>query len=782
MESDKSFNIYSGPNVASLLFAAIIMVTLFVINLQAPMNVAIGGVYCVVIAYSRLLPGKHPEFYVASVSSVLVITAFVLAVQPPGLSGISGVNVLIGLIAIWVSTYLVSMAKRAYRELELAKFSLEKQDKKRTLHLKEKLIAFDARPIMLEKDNTKFQGLLESAPDAMVIVTDQGKIQFINAQAELTFGYSSEELIDREVSLLFPEDFSDFRTFITAEYGSQAILNLRSVKEYDGFRKNGLAFPTELSISPLLTDDGILYSLAIRNISERKEAESDYHRVSERLSIATNAGSIGIWEYNFESKAIYWDAITYKHFGLVEGQGHDLDTYCKSVVYPEDLFHVFQEMKLAIKEARDARFEVRLRLPDQPVRFLMITGVFERSDANRAVRMTGTCLDITELKNAQMGLQRNEESFMGAFENSAIGMSLVDLNGQYMKVNGSICESLGYTPEELMALTFQEITHPEDLDKDLKLLNETLRNQRNSYQIDKRYFHKNGNLVYVILTVTAVKDLYGELSHFISQIIDITPRIEADKKMVTLVDVTKGQNESLLNFAHIVSHNLRSHATNLSMLVNFLQKEEDDGEREHITNMLLSASESLNETVEHLNEVVQVKSNILEKQKSVNLLHTLSIVERNINALLNKHRVVCNMDIPEAHHVRVVPAYLDSILLNLYTNAIKYKSPDRDLVLDISSQQSNEDIILKFRDNGQGIDLNRHRENMFGMYKTFHKHKQAKGIGLFITKNQIEAMQGSIDVFSEVDVGSTFILKFKNSNHSNNETHEPKDPNKLYHR
>lgn len=781
MNTVNDHNILSRPHVIWIIVAAVTMVILFVINLYAPMSVAIGSVYCVVILYSWFLPWKHLEIYVASVCSVLAITAFVFTEEAPQ-TLLSGINVLMGLIAFWVSTSLVTIAKRGYRALDYEKLFHEQQLKIHTLELNEKRSTHDFRQSIMEKGNSRFQALLESAPDSMVIVTDQGKIQFINAQAETIFGYSREELIGRGINLLFPDGFSDFRSVISTEYGGHTNLNNRSVMEYEGLRKNGQVFPTELSLCPLITEEDILYSLAIRNISERKEAETNYHRISERLSIATNAGKIGIWEYNFESKSIYWDAITYQHFGLVEGQGDDLDTYCKSVVHPEDLFHVFREMKLAIKEARDARFEVRLILPDQPIRFLMITGIFERNGTNRAVRMTGTCLDITELKIAQMGLQRREESFMGAFANSAIGMALVDLNGQFMKVNNSMCESLGYTSAELIGLTFQEITYPDDLNKDLKLLDETLRNQRDSYQIDKRYFHKNGNVVAVILTVTAVKDIYGELSHFISQIIDITPRIEADKKMVLLVEVTKGQNESLMNFAHIVSHNLRSHTTNLSMLTNFLQKEEDVAEREHITNMLLNASESLSETVQHLNDVVQVKFNILEEQKSVNLLLTMNMVERNINAFLNENKVEYRMDIPESHHVSVVPAYLDSILLNLYTNAIKYKSPYRDLILDICSQESNEEIILKFRDNGQGIDLNRHRGSIFGMYKTFHKQEHAKGIGLYITKNQIEAMQGSIDVISEVNVGSTFILKFKNSNHPNNIIHEPKDSHQLYHR
>lgn len=769
-------------NATLLVLAVFLTGFIFALNLNAPRSIAIGAVYSVVIFYSWLLPWKYIEIYMAALCTCLVLTAFVLSDQPAIITGTAGMNALIALIAIWVNTSLVAITRHSLRKLRHAEHSLEHQVKLRTLALNDKIIELDIQQNLLEKNRNKFQGLLESAPDAMVILTEQGHIQFINAQAEAIFGYSCEELIDRPVDILLPEYFNNIRLEQAVEYSSGKLPQTRSVMEYKGLYKSGQAFPTELSLSLMETVDGTLYSLAIRNIADRKEAETDYHKISERLSIATNAGKIGIWEYNFESKDIFWDAITYGHFGLEEGQRKDLDAYCKSVVHPDDLMHVYREMTKAIKEARDARFEVRLILPGHPVKFLMITGIFERNDSKRAERMIGTCLDITELKSAQIGLERNEKSFMGAFAYSSIGMSLVALNGRFLRVNNSICESLGYKAEELLELTFQDLTHPDDLAKDLNLLNETLRNQRDSYQIDKRYIHKNGKLVHVILTVTGVRDILGELSHFISQIIDITPRIEADRKMVKLIEVTKGQNESLMNFAHIVSHNLRSHASNLSMLTNFLQTEEAPLEREHIFNMLVNATESLHETVQHLNEVVQVKTNLGDNQKSVNLLQSMKMVKRTINALLNENKVVCRMHIPKDHFIRVVPAYLDSILLNLYTNAIKYRSPQRDLVLDISSEKQNGEIILKFRDNGQGIDLNRHRQSMFGMYKTFHKHKQARGIGLYITKNQIESMQGSIDVISEVDAGSTFILKFIGSNQPNNISHESEDPNQLYHR
>ena len=177
--------------------------------------------------------------------------------------------------------------------------------------------------------------------------------------------------------------------------------------------------------------------------------------------------------------------------------------------------------------------------------------------------------------------------------------------------------------------------------------------------------------------------------------------------------------------------------------------------------MLTQASSSLNETIQHLNDVVQVKTGALENMTSVNLLNSIKAVVKNVNALLKENNAVCNIHVPATHLVNAVPAYLDSILLNFITNAIKYRSPDRDPEITIRSVKKNGYIIIKFTDNGQGIDLERHRNKIFGMYKTFHHHKDAKGIGLFITKNQVEVMNGRISVSSEVNVGTTFTVMLK---------------------
>lgn len=355
-------------------------------------------------------------------------------------------------------------------------------------------------------------------------------------------------------------------------------------------------------------------------------------------------------------------------------------------------------------------------------------------------------------------MENSRASLKGTFDNSSIGMALVAKNGKFIDVNSSLCESLGYTKENLLNLNFQDITHPDDLEIDLKLLNELVKGKRNSYQIEKRYFNNNRQLVYVILTVTAERNIDGEISHFISQIVDISTRIKAEKKLKGLLELTTNQNNSLMNFAHIVSHNLRSHAANLTMISDFVTDESlADDIRKDSLKLLTQASQGLNETISHLNEVVQVKLETDKKLKSIPLKPLVEKVLNDIRAVIDENNADIFIDIPDSIQVKGVLAYMESIVLNLVTNAIKYKDQSKNTTkVAITATDNNETAVLQIEDNGLGIDLDKYGEKLFGMYKTFHGNEDARGIGLFITKNQIESMGGKIVVESQPTIGTIF--------------------------
>ncbi|MFS4415872.1 PAS domain S-box protein [Maribacter sp. 2307ULW6-5] len=497
-----------------------------------------------------------------------------------------------------------------------------------------------------------------------------------------------------------------------------------------------------------------------QDINAKKKDELERQHIAQRIQTATKAANIGIWELDVKTQKLVW----VRNMPALSGGKNKIpglnDVWGKHV-FAEDRKVNEQRFKKALKDKSDFSSEFRVALPDKKIRTLKTKGKTLYDDLGYATKMIGATWDITDIRTTRQKLQQSQETFFESFKNAVIGMAIVGPDKKWLKVNASLCHILGYSEEELLTMHIDETTYQDDLQLTQKTIDGAIAGALENYQIEKRYVHKNGGTVHAIVTVTVVRNAQGNLSHFIVQILDLTPRILAENQLNDLLEVSKHQNESLLNFAHIVSHNLRSHTSNLSMLHKFLVEEEDEQEKIQLLQLLQNATESLTETVHHLNEVVKVKTKVADEMENVPLLATLKRIQDSIGSIIIENRVETLLEVSPEISVRAVPAYLESILLNLFTNAIKYQAPQRRPKVWVSARTVRDLVHISFEDNGLGIDLERHGKHLFKMYKTFHKNKDAKGIGLFITKNQVEAMQGSINVESAPNVGSTFTITLK---------------------
>lgn len=229
-----------------------------------------------------------------------------------------------------------------------------------------------------------------------------------------------------------------------------------------------------------------------------------------------------------------------------------------------------------------------------------------------------------------------------------------------------------------------------------------------------------------------------------------------------VMDEMASQNQRLQQFAHIVAHNLRSHSGNLELMLKMFRETKDKGERELFLNQIEKISSSLSETIHNLTEVIQLKGALTRGKEPIPIECVIQKVLNTLKGELDKAgaRVMVSEYAWEELHCE--PAYLDSIVLNLVCNAIKYRHPDRSPEIRIETLVLGTHKLLKVSDNGLGIDLELYGDKLFGLYKTFHKNKDARGVGLFITKSQVEAMGGRIWADSKPNVGSQFTVEFMN--------------------
>ncbi len=241
---------------------------------------------------------------------------------------------------------------------------------------------------------------------------------------------------------------------------------------------------------------------------------------------------------------------------------------------------------------------------------------------------------------------------------------------------------------------------------------------------------------------------------------DIDENKKNELNLQNSLDIIASQNSRLFNFAHVVSHSLRSHTSNLSLVVQLLEEARSAQDKLDLIDNVASISANLDGAISQLNSMVAHHNLLKKERKLVSFSKALDVVISSISSLVNRESATIVSEFKALKEIEYIPEYLESILLNLITNAIKYKQPGRKPVIFIQTYLFNEQAYMEVSDNGMGIDLDMYGDKMFGMYKTFHRNSDANGIGLFITKNQVETLGGSISVTSTVNIGTTFKIKF----------------------
>lgn len=226
-------------------------------------------------------------------------------------------------------------------------------------------------------------------------------------------------------------------------------------------------------------------------------------------------------------------------------------------------------------------------------------------------------------------------------------------------------------------------------------------------------------------------------------------------------NIITSQNSKLYNFAHIVSHNLRSHTSNLQLITQLIDTSETVEEKIELINSVKTVSDSLAQTIDHLNEIVTVQTQIDQTKEVIKFSDVLKLTKDAISQSIQTTSAKIISDFKAAESIYYINAYMQSIMLNLVTNSIKYKHTLHQPVIKLKTYINNQKkTVLEVSDNGIGIDLKQFGNKIFGMYRTFHQNSDAVGVGLFLVKNQVEALGGKISVTSAVNEGTTFKIIF----------------------
>lgn len=499
--------------------------------------------------------------------------------------------------------------------------------------------------------------------------------------------------------------------------------------------------------------------IKVEPISKTEELELELNKTKLLLNNKSSVAKIGSWELDIINNSLHWTPIVNKIHGLKTDFEPTLDNAI--AFYIDDSKKIIQK---AVEEAINLGkpWNVKAQLKQQNGNIIWVNTIGRpKFKDGKCIRVIGTIQEVDKENQIDVQLSKLEDELneYPLFEKIPQGLAIVDFEtGRFINVNHQFLKLSGFEKPTFLNKSFKNFVNSSVTGK-LESLTDQLEENGAFKPVKFTFTNKLKHHLNLKVTGNLVVGKNNKKS-ILCTVENITTQTKLEKKLKNTISASREKNDQLLNFAHMVSHNLKTHATNFSLLLNFLNDEKGLTQRNKYMTMLFNASDNLSETIKGLREIVAVKSNVNNEKKSLNLNESVFVVEQNVAGLLKQTNGKIINEISDDTTIKALPAYLNSILTNCITNSIKYRCEEKKPIIILSVQEDKNYTTLSVEDNGLGIDLKKYGDQLFGLYKTFHRNKESRGIGLYITKNQMEAMNGKITVESTPGQGSIFRFHF----------------------
>ena len=385
--------------------------------------------------------------------------------------------------------------------------------------------------------------------------------------------------------------------------------------------------------------------------------------------------------------------------------------------------------------------------------FLLSVSGFEGDSQNYVIRHT----EITDRKKIEQKIKNSEERYRHLFERNLAGVYRADLNDMFLECNDAFAQIIGFkTSKDVIG------KHARELYDNISLQDFVKKVSDNNFKINGNECSvrlKDGKVVYLLENASMVEEENGKNKFIEGTIFDITDRKLIESQLHKTVNELINKNNDLMQFNYIVSHNLRAPIANILGLVSVLNYQNSESETKKIIEYIGQSIFKMDDLVKDLNEMLAIRSLISSKKEIVNIENVIDSIFHSIEKQRVESNAIINVDIKkDATKILTVKSYFESIFYNLLSNAIKYRSPLRQLELSVIIKKENDKFKIKISDNGIGIDLVQNGKDLFGLYKRFNVEQEGKGLGLYMVKKQIEAINGEIKIESELNKGTTFLI------------------------
>jgi PAS domain S-box-containing protein len=684
----------------------------------------------------------------------IATTSFAVAVEQPAgavlLAG-SGLSALLFMVALWV-------VLRSWKAHERTRGHL---------------LAAQRR---LEESNRLQRAMLDGNRFSIIGTDTNGVITVFSSGAEQLLGYRREEMIGRQTPAVLhlqselvrrAEEISA-ETGIKVEPGFEVLVRRARLKGIDEgevhyVRKDGSRVPVLLSLTTLRDEDGVITGFmgVGRDISERRKAELARRESEDRARLLAEHAPAAVAVFDRDMRYL---VVSRRWLADYKLEGRDIIGHSHYEVFPgqpERWKQVHLRCLAGAVESAETDLFVHENGARQWLRWEVRPWYRGDGEAGGIVMFTE---DISERQRTIQDLEASEERFRNAFEFAGIGMAIVGLDGRWIRVNGMLCGMLGYTEEELHKMSFQELTHPEDIGTDMENVRALLDGERRYFQMEKRYFHRDGHVVWARLTASVVRDAAGVPLHFVSQVEDISEHKRLAENLSRARDDALEASRLKSEFLANMSHEIRTPMNGIIGMTGLLMDTELTAEQREMGALVQHSSESLLNIINDILDFSKIEAGKLRINRSEFELR--EAVEESLALLA-----------PRAHekHIELIGDFgegLESpllgdggrfrqVLLNLAGNALKFTERG-EVVVEVRKIHENADgvtVRCLVRDTGIGIA----REAQQLLFQPFMqadgtttRRYGGTGLGLAISRQLVGLMGGRIDFESEPGRGSKF--------------------------
>jgi PAS domain S-box-containing protein len=522
-----------------------------------------------------------------------------------------------------------------------------------------------------------------------------------------------------------------------------------------------------MTVSPQCRGVGWVFNAFVHDISERKQAEREQARLTDRLRLLLECSGEGIYGIDTDGRCTFINPagaalVGWRPEELAGRNMHEVLHHSREdgSPYPAERCPIVRAFRAG--ESCRAQEEVFWRRDGTPFPARCSSHPLRDGDAIRGAVVVFT--DVTEPRRVEEELSQSSEQLRTAFENAPIGIALVAPDGRFLKVNHSLCEIVGYSEGELLARDFQSITHPDDLDADLAQARQVLDGALRSYQMEKRYFHKDGRVVWIMLSVSLVRDRQGRPIHFISQIQDVSQRKRAEEELRQAKEAAEAASRAKSEFLANMSHEIRTPMNAiLGMTELTLGGDLAPPQRENL-GVVKSAADSLLTLIDDILDFSKIEAGRLDLEPlAFALRDSLADALRPLAPRAHKKglELACHVA-PDAPDLLVGDwGRLRQVLVNLVGNAVKFTERGEVVVEVRCDARTAEEVRLHVavRDTGIGIPAAK-LGTIFAPFEQADSSTTRKyggtGLGLAISSRLVGMMGGRVWAESAPGRGSTF--------------------------